>query len=361
SSGAAGGAGGTPGKITFKVKNVPADADLTATDDLLLNTNNCGYPPEIDTGKLTINGCSEDKLKGKYTLSEITQADTSLGTLNAALLVTRRFVVEQGMNVNVVGNRPLIVVALDEALINGHLQASAFGQTPRGGGFGPGENGQNGLGPGGGGKWGGDSAGGGAGFCGKGGPGGTNGTNGGKTYGNPENVPLIGGSSGAKHEWYGSAGGGAIQISAGVRVEVGLLGVIHVGGGGCGWTAGGAGSGGAILLEAPKVRVVGHLAANGGGGSSPSSADASNGADASDDDQPALGGHVDMIPHGGNGSAGAMIDGQPGESGAMPGYLSGGGGGGAGRIRINVAEGEPEVTGLVSPSKGTACFTVGKL
>jgi hypothetical protein len=358
--GAAGSGGGTPGKLTFSAKNVPADIDLTAPGELLLNSDNCGYPPEIDTVTGKIGGCNADKLENKYVFMEITQANTSLGTLNAGLLITRRFVIEQGMNVNVVGNRPLIVVALDEALINGHLQASGMSGQARGGGFGQTEDGQNGLGPGGGGKPGADSGGGGAGFCGKGGASGT-GMNGGKPYGSPENVPLIGGSSGGKYGYYASAGGGAIQITAGVRIEVGLLGTIHVGGSGVGFLAGGGGSGGAILLEAPKVRVLGHLAANGGGGSAPTSDDGSSGADASDDDQPAPGGHSADFPHGGNGSAGEMIDGQTSEPKGTA-KVSGGGGGGAGRIRINVGEGEPDLTGaLISPAKDTQCFSVGKL
>jgi hypothetical protein len=364
-SAAADGASGGEPPAALVVANVPPDAALKADGDLIFNTAACNATPEIDTVAGKLNGCNPDKGSMSFSLTSITQPDTSLGTLSAALLVTRRFVIEQGMRVTVVGNRPLIVVALQEAVINGQLQASALGYEARGGGFGVTESGQNGLGPGGGGKPNGRSGAGGAGFCGRGGASGTvQGLSalGGKSYGNPENVPLIGGSSGGMWEWHGSAGGGAIQISAGQRIDVGLQGVIHVGGGGTGFTANGGGSGGAILLAAPSVRVLGHLAANGGGGSSPASADGASGADAANDDQPALGGRVPNLPFGGDGSAGTRIDGTAGGNPADENGLGAGGGGGAGRIRINVKEGEPELTGaVISPSRDTPCFTLGKL
>lgn len=372
SSGAAGkppaaGGGGSSGmnpalhEQAYNWKNVPADVELGSPGDLLFNTANCPNPPVIDTARGTIAGCDDEKIAGKFKLASITQSNTSLGTFEAGLLVTRRFVIEQGMNVSVEGNRPLIVVALDEAIINGQLQAAAMSGQQHGGGFGVTVSGQNGLGPGGGGKSNGDSGAGGAGFCGKGGAGGTLGMNGGKTYGNPENVPLIGGSSGGMLEYQGSAGGGAIQISAGTRIDIGILGAIHVGGGGAGFTSNGGGSGGAILLEAPKVRVLGHLAANGGGGSSPTSGGPQHGGDGTADDQPALGGQTAGVPKGGNGSAGSIVDGQPGEA-SPEGTLGGGGGGGAGRMRINVREGQLELTGaVISPAKDTPCFSIGTL
>lgn len=361
SGGSAGSGGGaaSPPIQPFTPKNVPPEVNLGSPGELILNTANCGDSPVIDTAKGVINGCTESKIAGTFTLMPITQSNTSLGTLEAGLLVTRRFVIEQGMKVSVEGNRPLIVVALDEAIINGHLQASGAGGVARAGGFGKTENGQNGLGPGGGGRSSVQSGAGGAGFCGKGGAGSMLGMNGGKTYGNPENEPLIGGSSGGAAEYTPSVGGGAVQISAGTRIDIGVLGVIHVGGGGVGYKGNGGGSGGAILLEAPKVRVLGRLAANGGGGSSGLAPGASAGADATDDDQPAIGGQT--APKGGNGSAGSTIDGQPGDASGTDGDLGGGGGGGAGRIRIDVAEGEPELTNaVISPAKGTACFTIGK-
>jgi hypothetical protein len=366
--GAVGNAGsGSDSTLPFVAQNVPDSAMMQPSGDLVFNTAGCSNNPEIDTATGMLKGCNgkQDQLNFKY--AEITQPDTSLGTLPAALLVTRRFVIEQGMRVSVIGNRPLIIVALDEALISGQLEAAAAGSTANGGGFGPTTDGQNGLGPGGGGKVQSLSGAGGGGFCGKGGAGGPQQglmSQGGKTYGNPENVPLIGGSSGAKFEWYASAGGGAIQISAGKRIEISLLGVIHVGGGGPGWTSNGGGAGGAILLEAPSVRVLGHLAANGGGGSGSSSADSSYGANGSTDDQPALGGRADTGVNGGDGSAGENIDGKPGAPAPADSTTAkgGGGGGGAGRIRINVRGAKPDLMGaIISPAITTPCFSVGEL
>lgn len=374
-SGAAGNAAGGGGsmssggagaaKLAFTPANVPASAAMSADGDLVFNTAGCSNNPTFDTSSGKLSGCDDKKVDLNFSYQEITQPDTSLGDLPAALLVTHRFVIEQGMRVSVVGNRPLIIVALDEALITGQLEAAAKDATANGGGFGPTTDGQPGLGPGGGGKPNGRSGGGGGGFCGKGGQGGEAmglSAQGGKAYGKPENVPLIGGSSGAKVGYYASAGGGAIQISAGNRIEVSALGVITVSGGGASWTSNGGGAGGAILLEAPSVRVLGHLAANGGSGSANNSADTSPGADGSTDDQPALGGRNDSA-NGGDGSAGSNIDGKPGAAVAMDSTgTGGGGGGGAGRIRINAkGSGADYSMGLISPGTDTACFSVGML
>lgn len=169
---------------------------------------------------------------------------------------------------------------------------------------------------------------------------------GGRTYGTPELVPLLGGSEGGGAHGggtYGGSGGGAIQIVAGASIIVRLVGSINAGGGGYE----GGGSGGAILLEAPTVTILGAIAANGGAGATATGA--TGGLDATPSDQPALGG--------GNGSAGAMINGADGVSG----FASGGGG--AGRIRINTTTGAATVTGIVSPSLSpvTPCATQGRI
>ena len=80
-------------------------------------------------------------------------------------------------------------------------------------------------------------------------------------------------------------------------------------------------------------------------------------------DQPAPGGGAvgdagGGTSTGGNGSAGAVING--GDATYVT--RNAGGGGGAGRIRINVGEGEPDLSGaLISPAKDTPCFSIGKL
>jgi hypothetical protein len=351
-----------PAALSFKPANLPDGTSLDAPGALRLDTVACRSDVELDTVSGMLGGCDLEKGELKYRFSSIDQSDTTLGKLPAALLVTRRFELPQGMRLTVTGTRPLILVVLEDARIDGVLQANALGAMPFGGGFGPTQDGQPGLGPGGGGKPNGESGGAGGAFCGRGGDGGTSAglrAAGGKPYGNPENVPLIGGSSGSKVEWNTSAGGGAIQISAGTRIEVGLQGIIHVGGGGSAWYAGGGGAGGAILLEAPQLAVHGHLAANGGGGASTNSADSAVGADAASDDQPALGGRVEGLPPGGNGAAGERIDGQAGGDSSEG--RAAGGGGGAGRIRLNSAA-EPDLSGaLISPAQTTPCFSRGKL
>lgn len=81
------------------------------------------------------------------------------------------------------------------------------------------------------------------------------------------------------------AGGGAIQLSALVRLEI--AGAVTVGGGGgggginCGGSDTGAGSGGgsggALYLDAPAIELSGIVAANGGGGGGGASGPGNNG------------------------------------------------------------------------------------
>lgn len=193
------------------------------------------------------------------------------------------------------------------------------------------------------------------------------------TFGTPKVVPLAGGMAGQStcNGWAGG-GGGALQITAGVAIEV--AGAIRAGGGGgaggpsscC--PGSGGGSGGAILLEAPLVSIWGVLAANGGAGGSGAD-DPGNSADgepglaiggaawgglASDGDGCALWGYTSG-GDGGNGSSFAG-SGQAGQAGdevtGCFGYAcigSGGGGGGAGRIRINSDAAPDVVSAVISP------------
>jgi hypothetical protein len=196
------------------------------------------------------------------------------------------------------------------------------------------------------------------------------------TYGNATLVPLHGGSSGQSASQLssvrGGGGGGALQITAGQRIEV--VGAIYAGGGGgiAGFNSqsysggSGGGSGGAILLEAPSVVMTGSLNANGGGGGGGGgqSKAGENGHDANTGT--ALGGQGDDgggcalqgYTHGGDGGNGATSSSEPGIGGRLH-YISGcldvayvgggGGGGGLGRIRINTLGG-CNCTGVVSPN-----------
>ena len=144
-----------------------------------------------------------------------------------------------------------------------------------------------------------------------------------------------------------------------------MTGLIHVGAQG-GWSSGvydpqgqisqqasGGGSGGSLLLEGANVSVTGTLAANGGGGGGDEI-----GTDSTGDAQAAAGGVGDGThAAGGDGAAGANIDGKPGTSQATS--TSGGGGGAAGRIRID-SKTAPTVSGVLSPPLGT-CTTEGSL
>jgi hypothetical protein len=197
-------------------------------------------------------------------------------------------------------------------------------------------------------------------------------------YGNALLVPLVGGMSGqAGDNGSGGGGGGALQVSAGVSIEVN--GIISAGGGGGesgGVTnhgelgGGGGGAGGSVLLEATTVTIAGTVVANGGAGgdggvfdgSSVGCGSASDGADAgtstATSGPPCYGecfGGLSSLEGGpggagasgsaaGNGYYGTMAD------ACSTGDLAGGGGGGGstGRLRINTLAGTP-VTGTFSP------------
>ncbi len=103
---------------------------------------------------------------------------------------------------------------------------------------------------------------------------GTAGTNGGPTYGNPELIPLVGGSGGSTAiNWTGGSGGGggAILIAAGGDVTV--SGLIDATGGAGSYNGSAGGSGGGIRIVADRFAgaSAGRLRAIGGAGSSNSS------------------------------------------------------------------------------------------
>jgi hypothetical protein len=197
----------------------------------------------------------------------------------------------------------------------------------------------------------------------------------GPTYGNPSLEPLVGGSGGgsgadcrgADRIGYGGNGGGAVQLSAGERIRVGVTGLVDAsGGGGQGGTerfasagGGGGGSGGAILLEAPTVELAGVVGANGGAGGQ-GGVNAGGGTDGAPGKAttPGVSGPPTENGHGGGG-AGSGADGQA-EAAPDGTEGGGGGGGGGGRIRINTASGDGTFTGVV-PSMDSGLTTVGRL
>jgi hypothetical protein len=364
-----GGGGGdaAAAKLSFKPSNVDlSGVDASGLGDYVVAEKNCSLSTESKSAS-----CG-DSSKLAFTL--LTQPDSS----KIGVYVARSVRVEQNAELVAQGPYPLVIVALDTMEIFGTLKATpdTNGRSV-GGGF-PGDTVSNakGRGPGGGGAGSESNAGGGASYCGVGGKGapgqGGVAAAGGATYGNPEIVPLVGGSSGGSGVINGGGtGGGAIQLVAGTSLKVGPLAVVSAGGGGGLYggavnqqTASGGGSGGAILIESPIVEVAGVLAANGGGGG-PSSTSASTepGENGRADAQPASGGSSQLadISLGGKGSAAASQDGVDGAVSTESSPKGSGGGGGAGRIRINTKSGAASITGTLSPAAATSCASQGTL
>ena len=324
------GAGGGDGEGGLdNLSNVPADAiDYEGLSGITFSGGS------IDTSSGRVNGYRAEDLGFQYF-----KVDQAGGGPRLGVFVFENVEIPASAVVRVDGEHPLVLVARDRIDISGHLLAAVNGTTAAAGGFSCTASGEGG-GPGGGFA----TTGGGGSFCGVGAE------RSGTPYGTAELVPLIGGSSGgsARGSDDGGAGGGAIQLVAGVQINVGIGGTVSVGGGGVSHFArAGGGSGGAILLEAPSVTMAGTLAANGGAGKGDINGDeARNGLPNA---RPAEGSEG-----GGNGSAADTVDGGDGEDGL-------GGGGGAGRIRINSDPDQTTITGVISPSLSTECFSQGVL
>lgn len=347
------------GLLGFTPSNVDLSGmDLSNVGDFVVSETNC----TIASGEL-LASCGDGASVLAYKLA--TQTDGS----KVGVYVARSIRIEAAAQLTVEGNYPVVLVALDQISILGRLIAAGKADTAVGGGATQTASNTKGGGPGGGGAGSTSSAAGGGSYCGLGGAGAVESGNpapGGTAYGTAALSPLVGGSGGGDGNGNGGAGGGALQLVAKNSVTVAAGGSIHVGGGGGEFggaaltqEAAGGGSGGAILLEAAAVTVAGTLAANGGGGGEGALGNA--GADASGDDQPALGGNdVTKGSNGGNGSAGASVDGTAGA--VMAGFTAGAGGGGAGRIRINTKSGAAILTAAtLSPATSTPCATQGTL
>ncbi len=320
----------------------------TPIDALILTTLLSPWHYDTDTGILT-------DTSGTPTTPPNAELDQGNGVM-ARILSTNTFQVEGGAELRVDGSMGLIVAAFGDIDIAGTID----GASTRGGKVGPGAdpslctsfqalpggNGNSGSGGGGGGGFqgngsqGGDADSNGSGIL----PGGAAGTAVGT-------VPALvrGGCSGSESgtdldssTGAGGSGGGAIQLSAFGSIT--LSGVIHMGGAGglagpnstaCG--GGGGGSGGYIGLEGAIVDTGdSRLAANGGGGGEGTDLSSSgvvgqngkpNGNVAFGGDDPSCG------SYGGNGSAGAELDGA--SAGPVDSCGGGGGGGGAGYILIH--------------------------
>ncbi len=263
-------------------------------------------------------------------------------------------VVESGVNLRLLGKRPVVFLIHGDAVIEGLVSLRPISPAFPGAGADSAACGVGGPGA--------ASAregGGGGGFFDMGGAGGRSSStsNGGAINGNATIEPLRGGCSGGVG-WNGTdagLGGGGLQLSirGELRILDGGIATPATGGPGgvAGSAAGGGGSGGAILLQAFSVLVQnGFLTANGGAGGeggtnrngTTSNGDA--GADAAFRTAiPATGGNNGNCC-GGNGGPGGAGNTGPGNgtngltsSSNEPG--GGGGGGSRGRIRIDTASG----------------------
>lgn len=312
------------------------------------------------------------------------------GGPRVAVLSMASLHVEAGVTVHATGEHPLVLLVDGEAVIDGTLSVAAGAPyspdgaaeaRPGAGGARGGAPEAEGYGPGGGGvgaptmDGGAGGAGGSFGTVGaagawsqlEGAPG-PNGVGGAarSVYGEASLTPLLAGSGGGAgvsqccrpSRGRGGDAGGALQISARCGVRIGATGVVDAGGGGGEGGAGaggggGGGSGGAVLLEAPAVRLEGAVRANGGAGgngahchgcpgtsglSGATTAPAAAGALLTPAMCPAVCGWSDpdraddCSGCAGRGGAGSDLDGVASPGGAH--RYAGGGGGGAGRIRI---------------------------
>jgi hypothetical protein len=245
-------------------------------------------------------------------------------------------------SINVTGDRALVIVALGDVAVMGHLDASSQQGTRRGAGAGMCASGNGMVGLGGGGGAGGS-------FGGVGGAGGSSlGSNGGMALPVQPVTNVHGGCAGGHGgggvSMGGAAGdgGGAISIVSTTRIQVnGEVLANGAGGGGGGSSAGGGGggSGGLIALEAPALDVFGQVIANSGGGGEGGVSGAGNGGSDGQTqfDKAANGGSGTTAAggDGGDGTAVAIVDGAAGMNGASsPGAGAGGGGGGAGVVWV---------------------------
>ena len=340
----------TPNGLGFVPTNLAA-VDLSgALGDIVLE--DCGAQVRAgDTGRLACFDPDDRDKPFRYT--QVTQPD---GT-KIKVFVVRSLRIPSGVTAVLLGSDPIAIIALDTIEIEGSLAVSTVDTA---GGFKAPDTGQTGNGPGGGKPATVGVGDGGGGYCGKGGAGGFSGGGaGGSTYGNVTISPLLGGSSGGGA--FSADGGGALQLVAKNLIRISTGGSINMGGRGS--DQGGAGAGGALLIEAAEVVVAGKIAANGGGGGAGTGPN--DGQDGQLDTAPTPEGTGEAVAGGGGGKggAGSAIDGQPGVANTTfgDGAFSGNGGGGAGRIRINTRSGSATISGLVSPTLTTVCATQGTL
>ncbi len=359
------------------VPHVPLAGEFASLEDLRLDADATIDTTEmsITSGGSVVTGSKEpaDAPSDDWRARELVfdaHRQENADELEVAILHVNDFSIADGVEVRLIGERPIVIIAGGDVAIEGLLDAAARGAQPGPGGYGPGAMG--GMGAGAAGTHEGicDTGGGGAGHAGPGADGGSSsgcgsqgvdiqGGSGGEAYGDYDDLSssvLRGGSAGGVggpgcSSVRAGAGGGAVQVYALGAIRIGNDagdGGINAGGGGgeggvfCPDGTGrgggsGGGSGGVIFLQAVSIDVRGMLAANGGGGGGGGAWNrfgTANGGDAQLSTEAASGGLGAGGAFGTDGGSGGTDEpptsGSSGDETSI--YNTGGGGGAAGHI-----------------------------
>lgn len=304
---------------TFVPRNMPSDVWSRAIGTITVSSS---ATIDTTTGVVLVDGVASRA----FVPLDIDPVGECAGIF---AIVTGQFDVAAGATVSVTGSRGLAVVSAGAITVEGTIDVGARGD--RGG---PGSLVRRG----------------GGGYGSEGGLGGCDAPTGIiPTYGSADLLGLCGGST---IDSGGGGGGGALELASATSIDIGATGVIRAVGGGGAWSVvtgvrnGHGGSGGAVLLQAPDVRVAGVVSVNGGGGSGGYGA---AGADGTVTTTPAAGapeayrmlacsgGITSGAGGAGAAPSAAAADGRPGVATCgTTGCVEGGaGGGGAGRIRVD--------------------------
>lgn len=381
--GAVGDGGGSP------------DSDLVVSPDARVCTPLLGFVPS------NFEECDASPVGGPATLDQTDGAyviDTSAGTLTdpaaqvsnltGAVLAqeggpelqvwaVEQLTIDPGVQLDVVGQRALVIMATTTIVIDGELSVGARGSLsgPAGDREADCETGRGTAGKsqtadevtGG-------SGGGGGAFAASGGNGAAipdleedDPSPGGSAVGSLSLTPLRGGCAGgaggiaAVSGGDGGGAGGALQLVAGTGIDID--GVVTSRGGGGGEVigpsggGGGGGSGGGILIETHALSVDGAITANGGGGGEGgrTSGVSDAGQNGRDGDGLRAGGGFGLSFGGNGGRGGATLEarGEGGSEGASSDEAAAGGGGGGGSvgvIRLRAIDGiDRSVFSVISP------------
>jgi hypothetical protein len=160
--------------VGFKPSNLPEDLELAVEQDMIFNGVTCASRAEIDTDKGEIRCYSPGEVSRApyFAFAVVEQSD---GT-EVAVFAGRNIIADAQVRIEVVGQRPLVLLAPGNIDLRGPIQAihdPIYETEANGGGFSsPTAASIKGLGPGGGGPGSTTSGAGGGSYCGLGGLGG---------------------------------------------------------------------------------------------------------------------------------------------------------------------------------------------